>query len=168
MTMPQIISHEFFGELTLDSYDLWGKEMTLNGKPVAVYLSADSDNVANLSITQETLDKCATICQNIEQFDQQNREFLLEFLNKDSEFVDYYVNEKQNFTDSETLNEFYQGDKSVSSFVNLLQAMQINIILRDSKSLVASDYMIEPIQSDQILCVYRKLGGDLMDIALEN
>lgn len=162
------ITHDYFGTITLNSYDLWGKEMTLNGRPVAVYLSADSDNLDNLTITQDTLDKCATICQTIEQFDQQNREFLLEFLNKDSEFVDYYLDEQEHFAESETLSQFYQGDKTVASFVDLLQAMQINIILKDTKSLVASDYMIEPSESDQILCVYRKLNGDLMDIASES
>lgn len=162
------LSHDYFGILNLHSYDLWATEMTLNGMPVAVYLSLDSDNAPTPTLLNTPLlDKCAAICQHIEQFDQENRDFLVAFLNKDSGFVDDYVKGQENFADSERLTQFYQGDKSITSFVALLQAMQINLIISETKSMVATDYMIDPTVSDQILCVYRKLGGDLIDIALE-
>lgn len=163
------LSHEYFGKLNLNSYDVWTTEMTINGKLVAVQLSLDSDSVSRQNLlTVQTLDKCAAICQNIEQFDQQNREMLTDYLNNDREFMDDYLNEPDEYAGSEPLVAFYEGDKSISSFVGLLQVMQINLIINDTKTLIASDYMIDQNYSDQILCVYRKSNGDLMNIGAES
>lgn len=46
MTMPQMISHEFFGELNLDGeFDIWQKGIVINGKVADVFLTNDSDQI---------------------------------------------------------------------------------------------------------------------------
>lgn len=46
MTMPQMISHEFFGELNLDgAFDIWQKDIVINGKVADVFLTNDSDQI---------------------------------------------------------------------------------------------------------------------------
>lgn len=160
------ISHEFFGELNLDNnYEIWQKDMAINGKVTDVFLTNDSDQ----SPSQTTLDKFAEICQNLDEFDKQNREYLVEYLNEYSGFIDCYLSEPESYEDdSETLANFYQGDQSTESFVNLLQIDSLILNLDEEDGFISTDYMIDPDVSDQVLCVRREINGSLIGIVWES
>ena len=137
MTM---LSHTYFGELNLGDDVIYEKEIYLanNDKPTDIWLWLYSDNREKL-LTIENLDKCAKICQNINELHQKSQPYLIDYLSKDPDFIAHY---KENIDDLDLpkLQDLIDNNTlTPQNFVELLHLYKVGIWLTDDFRIVADD-----------------------------
>ncbi|UTC66798.1 MULTISPECIES: DUF2004 domain-containing protein [unclassified Treponema] len=140
------LNHEFFGVLDTakdlaggleNAFSdgigvLWEKEY--NGSIVTLWY----DNAYELKIN--TLDAFAKLLKNLEEYKKTARLALKEYLKKDDEYITFHKEELESDVPAD-----------VSEFVEKMQIK--SIALWAGEDFIAVDFMIDPEESDEILCV---------------
>lgn len=156
------MQHQYFGKLDLDNKCVWEKESELNGYPVELTLWV----LTQENLTLENLDKMATHCQNIVDFHQKSQQALIDYLTNDDKFINYYVDAIEDY-DLPQLAQLIDTQLTAENFVKLLKLQTFSMWIDDALG-VQLDYMLDPEQSDQILCVKFDMNGECLHIAWES
>ncbi|OOR92547.1 DUF2004 domain-containing protein [Moraxella bovis] len=160
-------THSYFGELNFDNLYIWENEIhipQINENPIEILLWVDDKNTKP---TIEFLDKSANHFQNIDKLHQKAVIELVNYLNDDDYFVNYYVDEIDEY-DLPTLTALIENDDLTNeNFVKLLKLQSVSSWYGEDCQIVM-DYMIDPEQSDQILAVKFDLDGNFNKVSWES
>ena len=153
------LKHAYFGELNteeLDGYDvLWEKEIPYKNTSVEVefWFSGEDD------LSSERLNSFEKFLKNFDAMDEKARKALKAYLEEDSEYMNFHVEELENIPEN------------VDDFVAEMQIKSIGLwysIYEGSIGEVIIDYMIRPEESDEILAVNFSLDGEIVAIDWES
>lgn len=161
------MAHSYFGELNFDDLCIWENEIELpqiNDNPIEILLWVNDETAKP---NAEFLDKSAHHFQNADKLHQKAVAELIHYLNDDNEFVNYYVDEIDEY-DLPLLKKMIDNDELTNeNFVKLLKLQSVSSWYGRNSELVL-DYMIDPEQSDQILVVKFDLDGNFNEISWES
>lgn len=148
------LTHNYFGELDFRIEDdmeyIWEKE--INGIETRLWY------VQGAEYSAELLDKFADFFKNLTEKIAVSREVLTEYLNEDSEYMDFHIEEIED-------NNF---PTNVNDFVSAMEVTGVALWINDDDSKIIIDFMIAPEESDQILCVKFNPQGEVLGIAWES
>lgn len=160
-------THSYFGQLNFDDLCIWENEIhipQINENPIDIKLWVEDENIKS---TIEFLDKSANHFQNIENLHQKAVIELVNYLNDDDYFVNYYVDEIDEYDLPELTKLIENDDLTNENFAKLLKLRSVGIWYGEDTQIIM-DYMIDPEQSDQILAVKFDLDGNFDDISWES
>ncbi|STZ56038.1 Uncharacterised protein [Moraxella lacunata] len=160
-------THSYFGELNFDDLCVWENAINIpqiNENPIEILLWVDDENTKP---TAEFLDKSAKHFQNIEKLHQKAVIELVNYLNGDDYFVNYHIDEIDEY-DLPALTALIDNDNLTNeNFVQLLKLQSVSSWYGEHCQIVM-DYMIDPEQSDQILAVKFYLDGNFNEVSWES
>lgn len=148
------LTHNYFGELDFRIEDdmeyIWEKE--INGIDTCLWYGQGAE------YSVELLDKFANFLENITTKIAVGREALTEYLNEDSGYMDFHIEEleESNFP------------TNVADFVSTMEVTGVGLWIDGDTPGITMDFMISPEESDQILCVKFNPQSEVLDIAWES
>ena len=107
-------------------------------------------------ISKERLDLFEQFIKHFPERDQQARKALKSYLEQDSEYMDFHIDELE------------LEPTSIDDFVTAMKIHHVALWYCLSKAEITVDYMIDPDQSDEILAVRFNLDGSFSSIAWES
>ena len=145
------IEHQYFGQLNLEATDdvevIWEKEI----QGIDTWLWLDK----NVELSTGILDLYAQFLENIDDKIQEARKALIAYLNDDSYYIDFHIEE----CGLEDL------PSDITEFVSKMIVTNVGLWIDSEKPHITMDFMIAPDESDEILCV--KFGEDAKIIAID-
>ena len=156
------ITHPYFGTLDTsiiqEDFDpdvLWEQKVTFQelNAPVEFNLWLAKKE----EISKERLDLFEQFIKHFPERDQQARKALKSYLEQDSEYIDFHIDELE-----------LEVPTSIDDFVTAMKIHHVALWYCLSKAEITVDYMIDPDQSDEILAVRFNLDGSFSSIAWES
>ena len=145
------MEHQYFGQLNLavtDDVDvIWEKE--IQGIDTCLWLEK------NVEPSTGILDFCAQFLENIDDKIKEARKALIAYLNDDSYYIDFHIEEC----------ELEDLPRDITEFVSKMTVTNVDLWIDSEQPHIAMDFMIAPDESDEILCV--KFGEDAKIIAID-
>ena len=146
------IEHQYFGQLNLEITDdvvdvIWEKE--IQGIDTCLWLAK------NVELSTGRLDLYAQFLENIDDKIKEARKALIAYLNDDSYYIDFHIEE----CGLEDL------PSDITEFVSKMTVTNVSLWIDSEQPHIAMDFMIAPDESDEILCV--KFGEDAKIIAID-
>ena len=133
------IEHRYFGQLNLATTDdvevIWEKEI----QEIDTWLWLDK----NVELSTGILDFYAQFLENIDDKIKEARKALIAYLNDDSYYIDFHI------------EECGLGDlpSDIPEFVTKMTITNVGLWIVDEEPHITMDFMIAPDKSDEILCV---------------
>lgn len=145
------ITHKYFGELELveDVDVIWESEIA--GVETCLWYNMNTNNINAI------LDSYALFIENLKIHIKVATTALVECLTEDSEYIDFH---------REELDENLPTD--VVDFVMAMTLHGVGLWIDGDNSLVTMDFMIDPEESDQILCVKLNSQGEVLSVDWES
>ena len=146
------MEHQYFGQLNLAITDdvvdvIWEKE--IQGIDTWLWLGK------NVEPSTGILDLYAQFLENIDDKIKEARKALIAYLNDDSYYIDFHIEE----CGLEDL------PSDITEFVSKMTVTNVSLWIDSEKPHITMDFMIAPDESDEILCV--KFGEDAKIIAID-
>lgn len=163
-----MITHDYFGKLDLDGDVLWEKQMHIAEVPepvmVDIWLDGDPDEL----LTPAILDKCAKLCQSLDDLHQQSKQHLLDDLLEDDTYMQLHL-DNINELDMPELQALIENNACTpDNFVKLLTLHSASIWLNDDEAYIGLDYFTDPEQMNYLLTVVYDLDGTFDYVSLES
>ena len=145
------IEHRYFGQLNLETTDdvevIWEKE--IQGIDTWLWLGK------NVEPSTGILDLYAQFLENIDDKIKEARKALIAYLNDDSYYIDFHIEEC----------ELEDLPSDITEFVTKMNITNIGLWIESEEPHITMDFMIAPDESDEILCV--KFGKDAKIISID-
>ena len=145
------IEHRYFGQLNLAITDdvevIWEKE--IQGIDTWLWLGK------NVEPSTGILDIYAQFLENIDDQIKEARKALIAYLNDDSYYIDFHIEEC----------ELEDLPSDITEFVTKMNITNIGLWIESEEPHITMDFMIAPDESDEILCV--KFGKDAKIISID-
>ena len=145
------IEHQYFGQLDFDITDdtdvIWEKEI----QGIDTCLWFDKNVGPSIGI----LDLYAQFLENIDDKIKEARKALIAYLNDDSYYIDFHIEE----CGLEDL------PRDITEFVMKMTITNVSLWIVDEEPHITMDFMIAPDKSDEILCV--NFGEDAKIISID-
>ena len=145
------IEHRYFGQLNLTTTDdvdvIWEKE--IQGIDTCLWLGK------NVELSTGILDLYARFLANIDNKIKEARKALITYLKDDSYYIDFHIEE----CGLEDL------PSDITAFVSKMTVTNVGLWIDSERPHITMDFMIEPDESDEILCV--KFGEDAKIISID-
>ena len=145
------IEHRYFGQLNLETTDdvevIWEKE--IQGIDTWLWLGK------NVEPSTGILDLYAQFLENIDDQIKEARKALIAYLNDDSYYIDFHIEEC----------ELEDLPSDITEFVTKMNITNIGLWIESEEPHITMDFMIAPDESDEILCV--KFGKDAKIISID-
>ncbi|MDO4260252.1 MAG: DUF2004 domain-containing protein [Actinomycetaceae bacterium] len=156
------ISHPYFGPLDTDLIDdidvIWGSQKEVNGVEIDLELWSEP----GYELSEAALNEVADAFEHLEAIDTDSRKELITYLEGDPTYIEHHRSE---------LPHLHLPEES-EKFVSLLSLSAVSITLSsedsDEETGLCLDYAIAPDESDYLLCVTRKINGEILEIAMES
>ena len=171
------ITHSYFGALDNDKIKdtdvIWESQSCLNDQELDIWLWAAPGE----TLDTQLLDAFASTLQQLPTLDERARVSLLHYLEKDSSFLAFHVDEAQvegaeNLQATQALIAQAQaaGKDAVAAteFVRAMQLNNISLWCSNEDAPIVLDYRIDAQGSDQILAVKCDAQGQITDINWES
>ena len=145
------IEHRYFGQLNIATTDdvevIWEKE--IQGIDTWLWLGK------NVEPSTGILDLYAQFLENIDDQIKKARKALIAYLNDDSYYIDFHIEEC----------ELEDLPSDITEFVTKMNITNIGLWIESEEPHITMDFMIAPDKSDEILCV--KFGKDAKIISID-
>ena len=145
------IEHRYFGQLNFETVDdpdvIWEKE--IQGIDTWLWLGK------NVEPSTGILDLYAQFLENIDEKIKEARKALIAYLNDDSYYIDFHIEEC----------ELEDLPSDITEFVTKMNITNIGLWIESEEPHITMDFMIAPDESDEILCV--KFGKDAKIISID-
>ena len=145
------IEHQYFGQLNFAAVDntdvIWEKE--IHGVNACLWFDK------NVEPSIGRLDLYAQFLENIDDKIKEARKALIAYLNDDSYYIDFHIEE----CGLEDL------PRDITEFVMKMTITNVGLWIVDEEPHITMDFMIAPDKSDEILCV--KFGEDAKIISID-